>query len=78
MTFKDNDMAGFPSDLVRHFMESFAAEARMNLHVRVHYGANDHHIAEAVFKALGRALDKATRPDSRLGSDLPSTKDFLE
>ncbi len=78
MAYKDNDMAGFPSDLVRHFLESFAAEARMNLHVRVHYGANDHHKAEAVFKALGRALDKAARPDPRLGSDLPTTKDLLE
>jgi imidazoleglycerol-phosphate dehydratase len=78
LPFKDNDMAGFPSDLVRHFLESFAAEARMNLHVIVRYGANDHHKAEAVFKGLGRALDKATRQDARLGDELPTTKEFLE
>ncbi len=78
LPFKDNDMTGFPSDLVRHFLESFAAEARMNLHVMVRYGANDHHKAEAVFKGLGRALDKATRQDPRLGGELPTTKDFLE
>jgi imidazoleglycerol-phosphate dehydratase len=76
--FKDNDMVGFPSDLVRHFLESFAAEARMNLHVKVFYGTNDHHKAEALFKALGRALDAAVRLDPRIGNDLPTTKDLLE
>ena len=78
LPFEDNDMAGFPSDLVRHFLESFAAEARMNLHAKVKYGTNDHHKAEALFKALGRALDMATRQDPRLGSALPTTKDLLE
>lgn len=78
LPFKDNDMAGFPSDLVRHFLESFATEARMNLHARVNYGTNDHHKAEALFKALGRALDMATRLDPRLGSGLPTTKDLLD
>jgi imidazoleglycerol-phosphate dehydratase len=78
LPFSDNDMTGFPSDLVRHFLESFAVEARMNLHVKVRYGANDHHKAEAVFKGLGRALDKATRQDPRLGGELPSTKEYLE
>jgi imidazoleglycerol-phosphate dehydratase len=78
LPFSDNDMAGFPSDLVRHFLESFAAEARINLHAEVKYGTNDHHKAEALFKALGRALDMATRLDPRLGNDLPTTKDLLE
>jgi imidazoleglycerol-phosphate dehydratase len=78
LQFKDNDMAGFPSDLIRHFLESFAVEARMNLHAQIRYGTNDHHKAEALFKALGRALDAATRLDPRLGSDLPTTKDLLE
>jgi len=76
--FEDNDMTGFPCDLVRHFLESFASEARMNLHARIEYGTNDHHKAEALFKALGRTLDAATRLDSRLGMQLPSTKDLLE
>ena len=78
MEFSDNDMFGFPTDLVRHFLESFAYEARMNLHARVLYGNNDHHKAEALFKALGRALDAATRIDERIGEELPSTKDLLE
>ena len=78
LSFQGNDMFGFPTDLIRHFLESLAGEARMNLHVRVAYGTNDHHKAEALFKALGRALDKATRLDQRLGGELPSTKDLLE
>jgi imidazoleglycerol-phosphate dehydratase len=78
LSLTGNDMPGLPSDLVRHFLESFAIEARLNLHVRVLYGHNDHHKAEAVFKALGRALDAATRLDPRLAGELPSTKGFLE
>ena len=78
LSFADNDMAGFPTDLIRHFLESFAVEARLNLHTRVIYGTNDHHKAEALFKALGRALDTATRIDERISGELPSTKDLLE
>ncbi len=78
LPFSDNDMFGFPTDLVRHFLETFAAEARVNLHARFLYGVNDHHKAEALFKALGRALDKATRIDERIKGELPSTKEFLE
>jgi len=78
LDFGDNDMFGFPTDLVRHFLESFASEARLNLHARVLYGSNDHHKAEALFKALGRALDAATVIDERVSGDLPSTKDLLE
>lgn len=78
LPFSDNDMAGFPTDLIRHFLESFAIEARVNLHARVIYGTNDHHRAEALFKALGRALDTATRIDERISGELPSTKEFLE
>ncbi len=78
LPFSDNDMAGFPTDLVRHFLESFAIEARLNLHARIIYGVNDHHKAEALFKALGRALDDATRIDQRISGKLPSTKELLE
>jgi len=46
LPFTDNDMAGFATDLIRHFLESLAAEAKLNLHVRVIYGVNDHHKAE--------------------------------
>ncbi len=78
LPFSDNDMAGFPTDLIRHFLESLAAEAKLNLHARVIYGVNDHHKAEALFKALGRALDSATRIDERISGKLPSTKELLE
>jgi imidazoleglycerol-phosphate dehydratase len=78
LPFTDNDMDGFPTDLIRHFLESFASKARLNLHVRINYGINDHHKAEALFKALGRALDTATRIDERISGELPSTKELLE
>ena len=78
LPFSDNDMAGFPTDLIRHFLESFASEARSNLHIKVAYGTNDHHKAEALFKALGRALDMATRIDERISGELPTTKGLLE
>ena len=78
LSFGDNDLAGLSADLVRHFLESFASEAKLNLHAKVVYGINDHHKAEALFKALGRALDIATRTDDRLGGEQPSTKGILE
>ncbi len=78
LPFADNDMAGFATDLIRHFLESFAIEARLNLHAKIVYGTNDHHKAEALFKALGRALDMATRIDERISGELPSTKGLLE
>ena len=77
LPFSDNDMAGFATDLIRHFLESLATEAKLNLHARVIYGVNDHHKAEALFKALGRALDAATRIDERIAGELPSTKELL-
>ena len=78
LSFDDNDMAGFATDLIRHFLESFAAEGKLNLHATVVYGTNDHHKAEALFKALGRALDTATRIDERIAGELPSSKGLLE
>jgi imidazoleglycerol-phosphate dehydratase len=78
LPFADNDMLGFATDLIRHFLESLAIEARLNLHARILYGTNDHHKAEALFKALGRALDIATRVDERLSGKLPTTKGLLE
>ena len=78
LPFDDNDMTGFPTDLIRHFLEAFASEAKINLHTRIIYGTNDHHKAEALFKAMGRALGTATRIDERISGELPSTKEFLE
>jgi len=76
--FTKNDMRDFQTDLIRHFLETFAMEGRLNLHCRVLYGINDHHKAEALFKALGRALDMATRIDERTSGELPSTKARIE
>lgn len=65
------------TDLIFHLLESVAFQARMNLHAQVLYGRNDHHKVEAIFKAFGRALDAATRPDERLAGAVPSTKGVL-
>ena len=65
------------TDLIAHLFESIAVHGRLNLHARVLYGRNDHHKVEALFKALGRALDAATRIDQRLGGAVPSTKGTL-
>jgi imidazoleglycerol-phosphate dehydratase len=72
------EIAGLETDLIRHFLETLAIEARLNLHAKILYGVNDHHKAEALFKALGRALDTATTIDERISGELPSTKEFLE
>jgi imidazoleglycerol-phosphate dehydratase len=66
------------ADLIRHFLVSFASEAKINLHARVLSGINDHHKAEALFKALGRALDSATQINERLLGKIPSTKEVIE
>jgi len=78
LPFSGKDVAGLPSDLIRHFLESFAIEGRLNLHAKIAYGTNDHHKVEALFKALGRALGAATRIDQRISGELPSTKELLE
>jgi imidazoleglycerol-phosphate dehydratase len=70
-------VGGLPVTLIPHFFESFAVAARANVHARILYGRDDHHKAEALFKALGRALDAATRPDPRRSGTIPSTKGTL-
>src|SRR5512136_3118345 len=66
-----------PTTLIPHFLESFAFNAKINLHARVEYGRDDHHQAEALFKALGRALDAAALIDPRRTGHVPSTKGTL-
>ncbi|MFH1032106.1 MAG: imidazoleglycerol-phosphate dehydratase HisB [Chloroflexota bacterium] len=75
---KQWELLGFPPDLIRHFLETLASEAKINLHAGIIYGTNDHHKAEALFKALGRALDMATRIDKRITGELPTTKELME
>ncbi|MGQ9598393.1 MAG: histidinol-phosphate transaminase [Anaerolineae bacterium] len=64
------------TDLVIHFLETLAFHGRLSLHARLLSGRNDHHKAEALFKALGRALDEATRLNPRRRG-IPSTKGVL-
>jgi imidazoleglycerol-phosphate dehydratase len=68
------DIDGLPGDLVRHFLESFATEARISLHATVLTGVNAHHKIEATFKALARALRDAIEIDDRASGQVPSTK----
>ena len=70
----DSDLGGLPADLVRHFLESLAREGAFNLHVRVLAGVNNHHKAEAIFKALARAARAALALDPRQAGEIPSTK----
>jgi imidazoleglycerol-phosphate dehydratase len=78
LPFTENDMFGFPADMVRHFLVTLALEGRFNLHARILYGTNDHHKTEALFKALAKAMDRATRIDSRIADRLPSTKEHMQ
>lgn len=66
----------FDSELVEDFWQAVSANALCNLHVRLHYGRNSHHISEAIFKATARALRMAVEPDPRM-SGIPSTKGTL-
>lgn len=67
----------FEADLVREFFQGLTNHLRANVHIHVEYGQNLHHMAEAVFKAAGRALDQATTADPRLLGAVPSTKGRL-
>ncbi len=57
----------FDSELVEHFWQSMAANAKCNLHVVLHHGRNSHHIAECVFKSVARAIRMAAEDDPRSG-----------
>jgi imidazoleglycerol-phosphate dehydratase len=70
-------VSNFDLDMLQEFFRAFAFNAEITLHVSMHYGHNLHHIAEAVFKAVGRALAQATRLDPRIAGLLPSTKGTL-
>ncbi|MCY3796901.1 MAG: imidazoleglycerol-phosphate dehydratase HisB, partial [Chloroflexi bacterium] len=74
--FKTPLMGEMPTDLVIHALETIAAHANMNLHAAVLYGRNDHHKAEALFKAFGRALADAVAINPRR-QGVPSTKGTL-
>ena len=73
----ESDLGGLSGSLIHHFLESFALEGKFNLHVRLLSGANNHHKAEAIFKALARAMRIAAERDERRMSNVPSTKDVI-
>ena len=77
-TLNDTMVESLSGDLVAHFLESFAIEARINLHARVIAGVSPHHKAEALCKALARALRDAVEPDPRAAGQVPSTKGTLD
>ncbi|WP_431793599.1 imidazoleglycerol-phosphate dehydratase HisB [Bacillus altitudinis] len=74
--FPSQKVGTFDTELVHEFLWKFALEARINLHVIVHYGTNTHHMIEAIFKAMARALGEATTIDPRV-KGIPSTKGML-
>lgn len=68
------DLGGLSGDLIDHLLESLAREGAFNLHVRLISGVNNHHKAEAIFKALARSMRAALDIDPRRSGEIPSTK----
>ena len=73
--FKREKIGEMSTEMVEEFLRAFAFAAGISLHVNLHYGNNDHHKAEAVFKALGHALKAAVKVT---GTEIPSSKGMLE
>ncbi len=76
VTLPQRRIKSFELNLFEDFFQAFVNHAALNLHVNVLYGRNPHHIMEALFKALAKALDQATSPDERVVG-VPSTKGKL-
>ncbi len=72
-----SNIGEFSPDMARHFFETLAYEARINLHLTVLRGTNEHHMIESAFKAFARALREAASIDPRSGGSVPSTKGTL-
>ena len=77
LSWSGESMGGLPTEMVGHVLATLAVEGRFTLHARILSGGNDHHKAEALFKALARALGSATRLDPRRAGRAPSTKGTL-
>lgn len=75
--FPTEKIGGFDTELVREFFQALSTHGGITLHVDLIHGFNAHHIAEATFKAVARALREAVEPDARMGDQLPSTKGAL-
>jgi imidazoleglycerol-phosphate dehydratase len=74
LPFGGERIGDLPCEMIGHFFQSLAFEARLSLHVRLLAGINDHHRAESAFKAFARALSSASRIDPQLSGAIPSTK----
>ena len=74
VAFPTEKIGAFDVECVEEFLRSFSTVGKFNLHAEVPYGNNSHHIAEAVFKALGQAIGSAVKI---VGTDVPSTKGVL-
>ncbi|NIQ38525.1 MAG: bifunctional histidinol-phosphatase/imidazoleglycerol-phosphate dehydratase HisB [Proteobacteria bacterium] len=75
--FERERVGDLPTEMIEHFFRSFSDSLRANIHINVRYSRNEHHKAEAIFKACGRALRMACERDDRMGGALPSTKGVL-
>jgi imidazoleglycerol-phosphate dehydratase len=77
VSFPSKKIKTFDVELIAEALRSLANAAKMNLHVNVPYGSNSHHIAEAIFKAVAKALRQAIAVDAQAGGNVPSTKGTL-
>ncbi len=73
----DRKIKSFDLGLFEDFFQAFVTHGGLNLHVNLLYGRNPHHIMEAIFKALAKALDQATMLEERLAGKVLSTKGML-
>jgi imidazoleglycerol-phosphate dehydratase len=76
VAYRSNKIGDFDVECIEEFLRAFSNSGKFNLHVNVPYGTNSHHIAEAIFKALAKALRQAVSQDPR-NNEVPSTKGAL-
>lgn len=75
--FEKEKIGDLDSDLIKEFFWGFARSCQVSLHIKALYGENDHHKAESVFKAFGKAMKTACSKDKRILKELPSTKGLI-
>ena len=76
-SFTVSKIGEMDTEMIREFFYAVSCNAAMNLHLKVLDGVNNHHMAEALFKAFGKSLDMATMIDSRIAKEIWSTKGCL-
>lgn len=75
--FKREKVGNLSTELIEHFWDAFAQNAKINLYIKSEYGHNDHHISEGIFKATAKAMRTACAIDKKQAEQLPSTKGKL-